>query len=394
MVLLPTRVSMPAVTNLRNLPFVPGTGFSMTYPVELKAVDVTVGVTLVSATLTVAPAFGQTATLTKTITTASTADGQITDNAATDGLGALHLDITGAECTGWTGRQVFVVTVTDSKGRPTPLDAGYLVPATGHEYDFAPVDRVIIAPTELTVNMGSTGQIAAVAVDEDGVPLTDRVISRTTSDALIATVDSVGIVTATGIGTALITATADGVSASATVMVPVANFSDTFSRADGAIGTAETGQPWIILDGTWVIQSNRLIFQGSGTSDKRAVVIETMRADCTVSVVARTVGFYGARLVARATDIDNYLYADWSGGTLMLVRRAAFVDTTIGTTSYTVAANDTVSIILSGSSITVQVNGVTKIGPVVDTFNASATKHGLGAYDSFAGAFDNFLVVV
>jgi hypothetical protein len=396
MVLLPTRVAMPAVTNLRNLPFVPGTAFSLTYSsIELKDEDRAGGVTLVSATLTVAPVFGQTATLTKTVTASSTSDGQITDTAATDGVGALHIDISGGECSGWSDSPTYTVTVTDSLGRPTPLDSGFLVPATGHEYDFAPVKRVVVSPTALTVNMGSTARLAAVAVDEFGTPLTDRLITRVSSDTGVATVSTSGIVTATGIGTATITVTADGISTFAGVTVPVANFSDTFSRGNVRFGTSETGQVWQELDGEWYVNSRHGLLQGvPGTANKRVAVIETMRADCAVSAIAVTTGAYGTRLVVRCTDVDNYIFAEWDNGPLKLVRRVAFVDTVLATSAYTVAINDQVKIILSGSAITVQANSVTKIGPVTETFNVTATKHGLGAYDLTHGAFDNFLVEV
>jgi hypothetical protein len=391
--ILPTRVAMPEVTNLRNLAVVPGDPLTLTYAsVELRPEDRTVGLTLVSATLTVADAFGLTPSLTLTVTTTGTADGQVTDTASSTGVGAFHFAIADTVTATWTAPLAFEIKVTDSSGRATPFDAGHLVPATGHEYDFAPVARVIIAPTEFRLNMGSATQLAMIAVDEHGIPLTDRIIDRTSSNTGIATVDALGVVAGVGIGTATITATADGVSSFATVMVPEADFSDTFSRADGPIGTAETGQVWQVLDGDWIVTGRQARLQGGfvGTADKHVAVIETMRADGTASVRAGVIGSYGTRLVLRCTDVDNYLFVDWSGSTLSLRRRVAFVDTTLASTTYAVVEDDLVAAILLGSAITVTVNGVTKLGPTTETFNVGATMHGLGAYDSASSTFDNF----
>jgi hypothetical protein len=397
MTLLPTRVDMPALTGARNLPFFPGRAFDLEYKaVELRPEDYTVGVRLVSATLTVSPEFGQAATLTKTVTTTLVAgSGHVVDDADATGIGELFIVVTGGECSGWTERQTFVVMVTDWLDRATPLDAGYLVPVTGHEYDFAMVDRVIVAPTELTLHVGATSRLAVVPVDEDDVALPDRVITRTSLDTSIATVDSFGRVSAVGVGMTSIVASVDGVESAVMVTVPLADVSDTFTRRDGPIGIAETGQAWQPIDGNWLVTSHHAFHQGTaGTADKRVCVIDTLYADGAVSVVAAAIGVYGTRLVVRLTDVDNYLFVEWAATTIRLVKRVAFVDTDLDTASYTMLVGDQVRVILLGASVTVEINGVTMLGPVTESFNQTATKHGLGAYDTAAGEFDNFLVEV
>jgi hypothetical protein len=398
MTLLPTRVEMPALTGVRNLPFLPSQAFDLEYKaVELRPEDYTVGVRLVSATLTVAPEFGQPATLTKTVTTTLVVGtGQVVDNADATGVGELFIVVTGAECSGWTERQVFVVKVLDWLGRSTTYDAGYLVPVTGHEDDFAMVGRVIVAPTELTLNMGATSRIAVVPVDEEGVALPDRIITRTSLDTSIATVDSYGRVSAIGVGMTSIVASVDGVESTVMVTVPLADVSDTFTRRDGPIGTAETGQVWQPINGNWLVTNHHAFHQGTaGTADKRVCVIDTLYSDGAVSVVAAAIGVYGTRLVVRLTDVDNYLFVEWAATTVRLVKREAFVDANLAPpVSYTMLAGDQVRVILSGPSVEVEINGVSMIGPVTEPFNEDATMHGLGAYDTAAGEFDNFLMEV
>ncbi|MDB4879051.1 MAG: hypothetical protein JWL60_497 [Gemmatimonadetes bacterium] len=78
-----------------------------------------------------------------------------------------------------------------------------------------------VSPDTATMPVGSTRQLAATARDAAGAALTGRTITWTTSSATVATVTG-GMVTATGAGTATITATADGKVGTATVTVPTA----------------------------------------------------------------------------------------------------------------------------------------------------------------------------
>jgi uncharacterized protein YjdB len=83
----------------------------------------------------------------------------------------------------------------------------------------APVDHVTIAPATLDVVRGLSGAAAAELRDAGGHLIDDRAPTWTTSNAAVATVSSFGVIQGIKIGTATITATAEGKSASLEVHV-------------------------------------------------------------------------------------------------------------------------------------------------------------------------------
>lgn len=85
------------------------------------------------------------------------------------------------------------------------------------------VAAVVVSPGSAGLYPSNTMQLTAVVTDSLGDTLTGHAIVWSTSNPLIATVDTNGLVTATGGGTALITATSEGLSDSASIAVRVAN---------------------------------------------------------------------------------------------------------------------------------------------------------------------------
>ncbi|HEX7242628.1 MAG TPA: Ig-like domain-containing protein [Longimicrobiaceae bacterium] len=83
----------------------------------------------------------------------------------------------------------------------------------------APVAQVRIQPDSLVLAPGSTGAFAATALDAQGNVLAGRTVTWTTSNAGVASLGSGATVTAVAQGTATITATVEGVAASAPVRV-------------------------------------------------------------------------------------------------------------------------------------------------------------------------------
>ena len=75
------------------------------------------------------------------------------------------------------------------------------------------VSSVEITQRTLTVGVGSSVVLQALARDASGRPLTDRTIVWTSSDTTIARVSAAGVVTALREGDATIAATAEGKSA-------------------------------------------------------------------------------------------------------------------------------------------------------------------------------------
>ena len=73
-----------------------------------------------------------------------------------------------------------------------------------------PVASVVVVPNRVSTGIGSTTELKAKAYDAAQTELPDRGMVWTTSNASVATVDGVGLVTTKGKGTATITATAEG----------------------------------------------------------------------------------------------------------------------------------------------------------------------------------------
>lgn len=82
-----------------------------------------------------------------------------------------------------------------------------------------PVASVTVSPPTVTLKVGGTQRLAALLFDADGNPLTGRVVTWSSSDPTVATVDNTGLVTAVAVGPATVTATSEGKSGSAAVSV-------------------------------------------------------------------------------------------------------------------------------------------------------------------------------
>jgi trimeric autotransporter adhesin len=82
-----------------------------------------------------------------------------------------------------------------------------------------PVAGVVVTPPSQVIKVGQKFQFQAQPVDADGNPLSGRVITWSSSDATIASVDNTGLVTGVAVGPATITATSENKSGSAAVSV-------------------------------------------------------------------------------------------------------------------------------------------------------------------------------
>ena len=83
----------------------------------------------------------------------------------------------------------------------------------------APVATVSVTPTSAAIQPGQTVQLTATTKDANGNVLTGRVVTWSTSDGTIATVSTSGLVAGVAAGTATITATSEGKSGTATILV-------------------------------------------------------------------------------------------------------------------------------------------------------------------------------
>src|SRR5439155_23938787 len=106
-----------------------------------------------------------------------------------------------------------------------------------------PVATVTVAPATASVATGQMVQLSATPKDASGNPLTGRVITWTSSDNTIASVNGSGLVTGVAAGGPVtITATTEGKSgtASITVTAPVATV--TVSPASASVQAGQTQQ--------------------------------------------------------------------------------------------------------------------------------------------------------
>ncbi len=172
------------------------------------------------------------------------------------------------------------------------------------------------------------------------------------------------------------------------------NRTDAFTRADSntTMGTpTDGGSDWEDAAGTWGIQTNAgamISATAQGT-----IVLESSVADvdvqCTIPVLNSDMG-----IIARETDSSNYLmFAAIAGGVgWKLYKRVAGTFTQLGSTATGNTANgDVLKITANGTSVTGYVNGVSKVA-VTESFNLTATKHGIRANSDVTTRFDTFSI--
>ena len=137
-------------------------------------------------------------------------------------LTARVLDSAGAQLAGrtvsWTSDQPGVATVAQD-GQVTAVAVGRAtITATSErktgqatiDVTPTPVATLTVTPSSLTLPVGTTQLVTAVARDAQGAVLPGRVVTWLSGAPTLATVSQSGLVTATGEGTALIIATCEG----------------------------------------------------------------------------------------------------------------------------------------------------------------------------------------
>jgi len=162
-------------------------------------------------------------------------------------------DVDGATVTGksvaWSSSDQAVASVSGGvvtaikPGAVTITAAVGTVQGTASVTVFAPVATIDVAPSPDTIVIGGTSQLTATLKDAGGTVLTDRTVSWTSDNDLIASVSPTGLVTSKSVGTANITATVEGKSAQVKVVVipvPVASVSVTPTSASLLVGGTVT----------------------------------------------------------------------------------------------------------------------------------------------------------
>ena len=182
---------------------------------------------------------GQSGTATVTVTLPPVASVEVSPSSTTVQVGntvqltATLRDAAGNVLTGrvvdWSSSNTSVATV-NSNGRVTGQSAGTAtITATSEGQSGAatvavtepppPVASVEVSPSSTTVQVGNTVQLTATVRDASGNVLTGRAVTWSSSNTSVATVNSGGLVTGRGAGTATMTATSEGQSGTATIQV-------------------------------------------------------------------------------------------------------------------------------------------------------------------------------
>lgn len=164
-------------------------------------------------------------------------------------------------------------------------------------------------------------------------------------------------------------------------------FSDSFNRPNSVLTlrNADTGQPWVSTT-NWGIDTNQAYcVDPAATSFSMA---ELGMSDLTISVDIKFSVNEG--LVLRYTDSQNQLLARINSTGIALFKNIAGVNTNIGSYNFTpvVGTIYNVKAVCGGSSIIIYLDGVSRI-TATETFNQTATKHGMKVSASTAGKFDN-----
>lgn len=159
------------------------------------------------------------------------------------------------------------------------------------------------------------------------------------------------------------------------------NRSDNFTRANSAtsLGTpSDGGSAWVVVNGTWGISSN----QGYCAVDaggQNLAILETSVTDGTYAITAPAANAGG--IVFRYVDSSNYWLLAFPGGDAQLYKNVAGSFTSVQL--WTSAAPDgvTISLALSGDTVTVTANG-TPLSPSITMggVHAAGTKIGLRTF--------------
>jgi hypothetical protein len=185
-----------------------------------------------------------------------------------------------------------------------------------------------------------------------------------------------------------------------------AGIKDNFNESDSAttMGKTDSGQSWIPKTGTWGISTNKAYSVTDAVGD--LVLVDSGITDpviqCTLNgTLNSVVNFRVPQLGFRGLDSSNFLLADMVNGTVRLLKFDGGVFTTLTTTATTTSDNTDyqVCIVCNNLSITIYVNGVSKITYTLaggDTKYVEYTKMGFrlakGGAPATAARWDALLV--
>lgn len=169
---------------------------------------------------------------------------------------------------------------------------------------------------------------------------------------------------------------------------------DTFTRADGAIGSTETGAyAWTAQPAAdqskYVVGSNRLAQAPNTRANPGNLAINDGQANGVLKLTLVSAGTVGGGLMFRgnADGSNGYVFDRDSTGVYRIRQRTAIgtISAVAGPTAAIGAANDQLEVVLNGSSISAKVNGV-EVLTYTDTLYTTNTYHGYWALPAATGS--------
>lgn len=216
--------------------------------------------------------------------------------------------------------------------------------STGPSPDPAvPVASLALSADSIDVPLRASSTLTATPRDAAGQPLTGRTITWQSASPTIASVSSAGVVTMLRPGTATITATAEGRSASARVRGTVANLTAMVDSIRAATGVPAVGAAIVSVDGIigMGVAGNRRISGGSPvtTADRWHLGSNTKALTAMLAGMAVDAGVLSwDRTIAQAfPDLAAVTRAEYRAVTLreLLAHVSGLVNTTAGLTTST-----------------------------------------------------------
>jgi hypothetical protein len=165
--------------------------------------------------------------------------------------------------------------------------------------------------------------------------------------------------------------------------LPAANRADTFNRGDDASspGTpSDGGSAWVVHSGTWGISSNTGYC--AAAASPAGMVLESF-------TLSTATGNSGHRI--RATDGSNYIDTVILNGYQDFSKYEAGSRTILDDSASALSNGDVMRVRANGTSLKLYRNDV-EIISVTSSFNQTATKHGLSAFNSTGPRFDTFSI--
>lgn len=183
--------------------------------------------------------------------------------------------------------------------------------------------------------------------------------------------------------------------------IPIYGFSDDFNRASAdTLGVTAEGKPWVIRDAAsstsvWGTTGTGTAKMKSAPTSTHSAVVDALASDGTLTAVLKTFDQASSSnrfgLAFRHQNVDNYFYFETvypSSSPFRLRKTLAGVSTTVATSTISPSPGDVIEIVLSGTSITAKVNGVTAL-TATDSSMVNEKYHGMFAFAGSDAEWDS-----